>query len=926
MPNPGPDDAPAQPARDDAFLDDLDLSVPDRGGAPSRRSTSKPGRRASPGAPGRGDADPPDVWDRLIEWLLIGLIAYGPLALGAVEAWSEAVVLVAATALSLFLLAKVAAGRQRFVWSWAYVPIVLFLVIVAGQLLPLPADLVARLSPETVRLKGELLADLPDASEHLRSVALTFYAAATRHDLRLTLATAAIFVVVVNTFRRPAQVKRLLAAVAVIGGAAALLALAQHATRSQRIFWTVETDTGPAIAGPFVNHSHFSQFMNLSMGAAFGLLLVKVREMSRGNKADLPLRRLAQWQWDRDARAVWLLGAVIVIALLAVALSMSRGGILSTVLAAAVTGVVILLTRRRGGDGHLGTGQGSLLALFALIAFACLLFVGFDAVYERFTPKGGIKAIEGGRWQMLVDVSKLCRKFPVLGTGLGTHQYVFPMVDTTESEIMATHVENEYAQLMVETGAAGVAAALAFLATIATAWARGVRRGRTLQAASIGLGFGMVAILSHSLSDFGQHVPANAVLTAVTCGLIIAIFRIGRTEADEVGAAAGDGERAASGAGGLEDPARGVTAPGPVPAPARLAGVVATATLVAALASTLPEADRRRRAENHWDDAAWHAGLLSRDDWQGDDERYVALLRAAGSAADLCPDDVEYRFGLNEYRWHSISRERDPETGQLAMTEAALGHAARIVDELHTARPLCPTYGAPYTLAGQIEAFVLGREAEGAAHIRTGYSLDRQDSAASFVVAQLEASEGNWDASLAAMRRATRLAPNVTAEALDLYLAVDRPDLAVELAGEDPHLLLRLADGLEREKKSPELVEASRAKAFEQLKAAAERPDPAAADLAAVAGMSQERGDHVAAIGYWRRALAVQFSQTDWRLALARSLLAAGRTPEAERELKVCLSQRPQWPPAVAMMEEMEALKEKSGEAGRGNETSPTQQ
>jgi len=101
---------------------------------------------------------------------------------------------------------------------------------------------------------------------------LSFYPNATKHNLRLILAVAAVFFVVVNVYRRAEQIKRLLAAIAIIGGAIALLALAQDLFGNGKIYWIVPTGHGETYSGPFINHSHYGQFMNLSIGAALGLL------------------------------------------------------------------------------------------------------------------------------------------------------------------------------------------------------------------------------------------------------------------------------------------------------------------------------------------------------------------------------------------------------------------------------------------------------------------------------------------------------------------------------------------------------------------------------------------------------------------------------------------------------------------------------
>src|SRR5947207_1379150 len=80
-------------------------------------------------------------------------------------------------------------------------------------------------------------------------------------------------------------IKRLLGTVAVIGCAAGMLALAQDLTSSNAIFWFIPLSRGTkASGGPFVNHNNFAQFMNLSLGCAVALLLVKVQEASSSRR------------------------------------------------------------------------------------------------------------------------------------------------------------------------------------------------------------------------------------------------------------------------------------------------------------------------------------------------------------------------------------------------------------------------------------------------------------------------------------------------------------------------------------------------------------------------------------------------------------------------------------------------------------------
>ena len=146
-----------------------------------------------------------DRFDRAIEWLLIAMLAFAPLAFGVVEAWSEEIVLALAAAISIVFCVKVLALRKRSVtWSWSYVPILVFVAMAGAQLIPLPTSVIRLISPQAAETKVQLLTDLPYVDSVASSMTLSFYPHATWHDLRLILAVAAGFAVVFNVFRRPA--------------------------------------------------------------------------------------------------------------------------------------------------------------------------------------------------------------------------------------------------------------------------------------------------------------------------------------------------------------------------------------------------------------------------------------------------------------------------------------------------------------------------------------------------------------------------------------------------------------------------------------------------------------------------------------------------------------------------------------------------
>ncbi len=741
-------------------------------------------------------------FDKVIEWLLVSLLIFMPFAFGAVEAWSEEVVIALAAAISMCFLLKLVFRKDAIlVWSWVYIPMVLFIVVIIFQLLPLPTSLLSVISPDTTAIKKELLSDLPNSNELFQSMSISFYPHATKHDLRLVLAAAGVFFVVLNVYRRAEQIKRLLAAIAIIGGSAAILALAQNLFGNGKIYWLVPTGYGQAYSGTFINHSHYGQFMNLSIGAALGLAMVKIHEAFAGKKVTLPV--VFEYLSSADAKVIWLIVAVVTVGAATVFVSLTRGGMVSMLIAAGFT--TLMLSSRKT-----LRGSGWIMILMALGAFICVLYVGFDAVYDRLASLRELHEYKDS-WQILKDLSVSFRKFPVLGTGLGTHEMVYPMFDRSTIPALAAYAENEYAQAAEETGLIGLAILVSFGTIVWMSYVRNVRSTSVpIRSAAYGLGFGLVAIMLHSLSDFGQHLPANAFLSGLCCALLLAIARIGQKD-NPTGQVA-DAPKLWR---------RSVATASQMSKSLRLAILIC---LSGVWAWALLGADSARLAEAHWNKALAVEQDLTEKDWLGSDEQYIDLISNAAVAFDYQPDNIKYCHWLNVYRWRSISRITDPNTGEVIIPNQAIEFARRIVNELNTARTLCPTYGATYCLVGQLEKFILD-DPGGEKRIRKGFQLAPCDPTACFVAGFLDATEGRIEDSYKKLEKAVQLDARFFRDVADVYINhVDRPDLAVAIAGDDTARLSYITNILAYTKGHKDIAKKIQIKVTDLLKAKNQQP------------------------------------------------------------------------------------------------------
>ncbi|MBC8107449.1 MAG: O-antigen ligase family protein [Anaerolineae bacterium] len=790
------------------------------------------------------------AFDRPVEILLIGLLAISPLALGAVQAWSEAIFIGLAFAMAATLALKLLFRPDvQFVRSWTFWPIGLFVALVALQLVPLPAGLVRVISPNTFLKKQELLSDLPGAAERLRWMTLSFYPEATRHDLRLLLAVICVFVVVLNCIRRVSQIRRVLGAIAIIAGAFAVLALAQDAMGTKDIYWLIRMPSEmPARSGPFINHSHFGQFMNLSIGAAIGLALVMINQHFR--RENYSPHELAEKLRSRAMRPVWLLLAMIVLSAGAVLLSLSRGAMLGAGIAGFVVGAVLVTRPRMRGRGWILAG--------IVLCVTMVVLLDYNRLLGRLMESG--ERAHGNRMEILRDIRHQWKEFPLLGSGLGTFSVIFPMYDRSAFTMFASHAENEYAQLLTETGGVGVALAVAFWSIIAGAAVRAARGGMSpASSLTIGLMFGLLAILIHSFTDFGQHIPAVAALTAVTCALVLNLAQLRWRELGRVSTSL---------------PSRGSLI-GRIGATVAIVGIAIWVGF--ACASTMT-ADRAWQVVRRMD-----ANLKGKN-WDASSAEYTDIIETTKLAADARRGDIRYHYWLNFYRWKAI-------TGRPVIDAAS--YFPRIIDELHAGRWICPTHGPTYLLASRLEAELPDRAAQAAIDLERAYKLSGPDPDATFLWGQLEARQGMVDRAMIELRRAAELDRSLIPAVIDVCVTdLKRPELALQLAGDDIDALNILAVVLAKDPGTQPLAEQARDRAFVALQAKAQLPDASPAILVQTADALVVRQKYEDAIVLFRRALRENYGETNWRMKLAIALEKLGRNDEAIKEAERCLQRR----------------------------------
>jgi O-antigen ligase len=390
------------------------------------------------------------------------ILLLAPMAFGAVETWS--IFALQASAALLF------AGWG--LWQWG-----------SGELKIAPHPLYA---PALAFVALVLLQSL---------TGITAYRHATYSALLLYPAYGMLVFVVTQTLRRTSQLRSLAWVVCGYGAVIAFFALLQGIAPNGKLYWTWPALHGGSIYGPYVNRNHYAGLME--MLAPFPIVLAASR-FTHGN------RKLT----------VAAIGALMAGTIF---LSGSRGGMLAFALQMVVL-VVLLRPHQKSWK------QPLVLGTFLAVMIGLLVWLGGNELTKRLVSiqTEAQQEISGGvRLTIARDSLRMWLARPLLGWGLGTFPDVYPQFRSFYTTFFVNEAHNDYVQLLVETGLAGFAVGIWFLAlTFRGArdkledWTETVNG--TLTVAVL---LGIVGILVHSFFDFNLQIPANAALFYVLCAI-----------------------------------------------------------------------------------------------------------------------------------------------------------------------------------------------------------------------------------------------------------------------------------------------------------------------------------------------------------------------------------------------------------------------
>lgn len=849
------------------------------------------------------------------------------------------------------------------------VPLALAIALGILQLVPLPLDVHKRISPTTAGLWESLdpqtpsLVDEPiaDVAEgHVDTAAqerdgewsaflltggfdvptgsrypISLYPASTRRDLSLLiLATSAFFLgAVVLSDRLGILMAGLL--VAINGAALSFFGLAQQLTWNGKLFWSIPLTGGGTPFASYVNRNNAGGLLNICLACGVGVcvwafLRNSSREAYDEARCDYGWPSKQRGVWDtlrRYARQLGLflsgLNAVTLTGLAAAACiaagilcSLSRGAAVAMIGAAVVTLIATVLAgrARRGWVGAVILGGVA----------ACLL-VGYLGKGNTVRQRLGTMFDEPARtalertvhWR---DGSRAAADFLHAGSGLGTYRHAYRLYQQNQYDEWFYHAENQYLEVLAETGVPGFSLLVVTIGLVALACWRLLKRATDWAGYALGIAgtFALSSQAIHAFFDFGLYMPANLLLFASVCGVVCG--RAARLEERSPGLS--------------RWPARIASILVSLPPRRPLAASCCVALFVGLLigrgevrqAAALDSAMRRNNEigvgqSNALEslersiaafgayplDSAEDAGaqLQLAKLWIYRMRVQLAVAMRAGEAAGRSEQAVwKLTDTVNLHGWaqHLANQGRKVESANLRNKPSVRENLPHVLRHLRLARRSCPLLPEAHLLMAQLSVLETG-DVDNRQHLERVRQTARGNPGILTRCGLLELQAGRTELAC----KSWRMSLELSAGQLPAIVELARPhmDLAANIphmVPNSPELIIQIAE-THFDAEDDRRIRRSLLDKAESLLSVAQFDE---AERRLLLGqIASQRNAYRQAVRYFTEAVAMRPENCRWRYELAVALKHAGRLPEAQEQARVCVGTDPENQEYEALLREV---------------------
>lgn len=465
------------------------------------------------------DDNRPQVRDGWVYYGLLALLVWAPLPLASNRIWGIGILVV----WMLALLSGAAIAWRRHAgeafsrlseFRWPLILLGGFVLLALLQTLPLPANMVALLSPESYRVQdaaGLTASGLPmrlsiDVFQSRIFTALSFVCFMAFALTALLTRTAERLDTLAQTLVWSGLLQALIGVL--------LFSFGAH----YRLFFT---ELGhDRVIGTFVNQNHFAGYMEMCLAVGIGLMLARLGN-SKPGQGDWRQRLIMALGFLISAKM--RLRLVLIVMVIALVLTRSRMGNTAFFASMLIVGFVAIALSRRGTPATVWL----IVSLVIIDVFIIGTWVGLEKVMHRIqettvvTEQGRSEESVEQRIGPAVYAVELVRDFPVFGSGGGSFYNAFARYRPPEITAYFDHAHNDYVEIASDTGLLGFSllGGVVLLVMGGALWVL-YRRHSSL---SRGMAFaGLMAIVAlgiHGTVDFNLQIPANALTFTVILAL-----------------------------------------------------------------------------------------------------------------------------------------------------------------------------------------------------------------------------------------------------------------------------------------------------------------------------------------------------------------------------------------------------------------------